>query len=456
MEIKSFRLRNVGRFSELEVPLAPTAEVAGNVTVFVGNNGAGKTSLLKSLATCMSWLVARIRTEKGNGNQLSEQTILNNKSGAAIDVFLTDDQSSIPGSDAPEEELSYRFTVTKSRTGRKSGLISDFAAATRLADRYRSLLTENDKASLPLIAFYPVERSVLDIPLKIRGKHTFSQLDGYDKSLNQGVDFRRFFEWFREREDVENESSLPSEIIENLLASTRERTEVWEKLQALMASSRDRQLTAVRDAISGFMPGFSNLRVRRKPRLHMSIDKGGETLNVSQLSQGEKSLMALVGDIARRLAMMNPALQNPLHGDGVVLIDEVDMHLHPSWQRNIIRQLTSTFPNCQFVLTTHSPLVISDCDGVLVYSLDDGALTHIPSQYGQDANTVLLSVMDTHIRNETVAEQLSELFSAIQNNELQKSRSLMAELEQELPVNHLELSKAQLLLKKQELRHARN
>jgi predicted ATP-binding protein involved in virulence len=58
---------------------------------------------------------------------------------------------------------------------------------------------------LPLIAFYPVERSVIDIPLKIREKHQFLQIDGYDNALNNAVDFRRFFEWFRDREDVENE-----------------------------------------------------------------------------------------------------------------------------------------------------------------------------------------------------------------------------------------------------------
>ncbi|TWH64179.1 putative AbiEii toxin of type IV toxin-antitoxin system [Azomonas agilis] len=113
--------------------------------------------------------------------------------------------------------------------------------------------------------------------------------------------------------------------------------ELWSKLSNLEASSRDRQLTAVRTAISNFMPGFTELRVKRKPRLHMSIKKDGQTLNVLQLSQGEKSLMALVGDIARRLAMMNPALENPLEGDGIVLIDEVDMHLHPSWQRSSIQ-----------------------------------------------------------------------------------------------------------------------
>jgi predicted ATP-binding protein involved in virulence len=186
----------------------------------------------------------------------------------------------------------------------------------------------------------------------------------------------------------------------------------------------------------------------------MAIDKNGETLNVAQLSQGEKSLMTLVGDIARRLAMLNPALENPLAGHGIVLIDEVDLHLHPSWQRSLCDRLIETFPNCQFVLTTHSPLVISDCKNVLVYTLANGELRQLPSQYGQDANTVLLDVMDTSIRNEKINAELNDLLDAIQDSNLSKAQELLAELTEELPANHLELVKAKLLLRKQELRHA--
>ncbi|WP_335955137.1 AAA family ATPase, partial [Acinetobacter guillouiae] len=278
----------------------------------------------------------------------------------------------------------------------------------------------------------------------------------YDNSLNQGVDFRRFFEWFREREDFENESGIPQDALETLLETVDTESDIWKKLQSHVASSRDRQLTAVRTAISNFMPGFTNLRVRRKPRLHMSIDKNSERFNVLQLSQGEKSLMALVGDIARRLAMMNPGLDNPLHGDGVILIDEVDMHLHPSWQRNIIQRLTSTFPNCQFVLTTHSPLVISDYKDILVYSLHDGEIVPIPSQYGQDANTVLLDVMGTHIRNQKVTKDLNDLLDFIHDRKLDQAKDLLVRLEQELPNQNMELIKARLLLHKQELRFAKD
>ena len=373
MEIFSFKLTDVGRFTELDIQLAPTAKHPSNVTVLVGENGAGKTTLLKSLATSLSWLAARIRTEKGNGNHLANEDIRNGASLATVTIAVVGRSQIRSGlTDAVPEDILFIWTTTRERQGRKSVVHSQLTDVSRLADHYRNQLTANDKASLPLIAYYPVERSVLEIPLKIRTKHTFDQLDGYDHSLNRRVDFRQFFAWFREREDSENETGVSDTALAEISEKFGKDSDIWKTLFQLQASSRDRQLTAVRSAIAAFMPGFSNLRLQRKPRLHMAIDKEGMTLNIAQLSQGEKSMMALVGDIARRLAMMNQSLDNPLEGDGIVLIDEVDLHLHSKWQRSLIRQLSETFPNCQFVLTTQSPLVISDTKDVLVYVLDDG------------------------------------------------------------------------------------
>lgn len=452
MEIKSFQLHNIGRFDHLDAPLAPTKDRPSNVTVLVGNNGAGKTTILNSLADSLSWLVARIRNEKGRGEGIPEELILNGKPDALIQIEVTDGENT--------DEDSLRWDIAKVRKGRKSSRESKLNLVTLLADVYRALLTDDEsKANLPLIAYYSVERAVLDVPLRIRTKHTFDQIAGYDgfPSLKD-VDFRKFFEWFREREDIENESGASVETLEMLLSLTDESDKVVQQYREKMQQNQDRQLHAVRSAIYAFMPGFQNLRVRRKPRLHMSIEKNQELLNVLQLSQGEKSLMALVGDIARRLAMMNPGLENPLEGDGIVLIDEVDMHLHPSWQRKIIERLTTTFPNCQFVLTTHSPLVISETKDVLVYSLDDGELTQQRSQYGQDANSVLLDVMDTHPRKLEVSQKLGDLLDAIQDGELENARDMMVSLEQELPdgADNLELIKARFLLRKQELRREKN
>jgi predicted ATP-binding protein involved in virulence len=455
MEVKKLTLQNVGRFSHLEIPLAPLENLESNVTVFVGNNGSGKTSILKSLATSLSWLVSRIQSEKGNGRPIPELVIKNGHNSAAIDIDVYD---LIENEYAPDEANYFSWSVAKTRKGRKGTFKSEYSHVTALADYYRTLLTSDNKTSLPLMAFYSVERVVIDIPLKIKDKHTFFQLDGYDKSLSQGVDFRRFFEWFREREDTENESGLSDDILEKLrsMLGDEDEDDTWTKLKELKASSKDRQLTAVRTAIYNFMPEFSNLRVKRKPRLHMSIDKNGETLDVAQLSQGEKSLMALIGDIARRLAVMNLGIDNPLKGDGIVLIDEVDMHLHPKWQRSLIKSLTSTFPKCQFVLTTHSPLVISDSKNVLTYMICDDELKQLPPLYGEDANTVLLEIMDTDVRNSDINIKLNDLLDAIHDRKLNEARILLSALEAELPANNLELAKARMLLRKQELRNAKD
>lgn len=448
MEVKSIKLTQVGGFKSLEVPLGPNNEYPGNVTVLIGNNGSGKTSVLRSLATSLSWLVARVRSEKGHGSPISEDVIRIGATTASISIRVMDDRENFALPHTNIEDDLYEWTIAKSRTGRKGDTQSDLLDVSRLADRYRELLTCEEEASLPLIAFYSVDRVVLDIPLKIRSKHTFFQLDGYDNSLSQGVDFRRFFEWFRNREDSENESGISDTALKFIEERLEKNKRLWNELKELAASSKDRQLTAVRAAISALMPGFDNLRVQRKPRLHMSIEKHGETLNVSQLSQGEKSLIALAGDIARRLAMMNPSLLNPLTGDGIVLIDEVDLHLHPQWQREIIPRLTRTFPNCQFVVTTHSPLVISESTNALTYVLRDGELAKVRSQFGSDANSVLLEVMDTDVRNPEINERLEEILDSIQDGNLKAAKNLIGTLEEELPENNLELAKAKLLYKK--------
>ncbi|KPW46835.1 ATP binding protein [Pseudomonas syringae pv. broussonetiae] len=452
MEIKSFKLVNVGRFSDLEVALAPTERHESKVTVLVGNNGAGKTTLLKSVATSLSWLVARVRTPKGAGSRIDEDMVQNGTATSSITIRIED----VLISDDEINPLESEWAITATRKGRNATSSTVLSELNRLADGYRSKLTEKSDTSLPLLAFYPVERSVIEIPLKVLARHTFDQLDGYDNALGRGVDFRRFFEWFREREDSENETGISTELLNELSQKILIDTELWKVLTREHASSRDRQLTAVRTAVEAFMPGLTKLRVRRKPRLHMAIDKEGKTLNVSQLSQGEKSMMALVGDIARRLAMMNPALENPLHGNGIVLIDEVDLHLHPKWQRSLIAQLTTTFPNCQFLLTTHSPLVISDSKDVLVYVMDDGELREQDSLYGLDANQVLSSVMDTDIRNEEIQTALDKLQHFLMRGELDEARTLYTELADELPANHIELAKASLLIRKLEVRREKD
>lgn len=439
MQIQSFSLKNIGQFQDLSVSLAPTKDYPSNITVFIGNNGSGKTSLLKSVATALTWFVARLKHDKSHGTPIPESVIFNDANWAMVEIIVNDQ-------DLQQQNQIYTWRITKSRTARKTVISTYLSELNQLTDYYKQWLGEDEQSSLPLIAFYPVERSVIDIPLKIREKHQFLQIDGYDNALNNAVDFRRFFEWFRDREDVENE--FVKDLILRLRSNVNDE-ELLKKIEEYNAGTfKDVQLEAVRQAIYAFMPDFKNLQVSRKPRLAMIIDKNDEILNVNQLSQGEKSLMALVGDIARRLAMMNPNMHNPLLGKGIILIDEIDMHLHPQWQRSIIQRLQTTFPNCQFILTTHSPLVISDTQDILVYDLDGQDITALPSLYGQDANTVLLQYMDTNYRNPKVAEQIIQAMDAIQNNQLEQASQLIETLKSELGSDQLDVMRLVAMLKK--------
>ena len=109
-------------------------------------------------------------------------------------------------------------------------------------------------------------------------------------------------------------------------------------------------------------------------------------LDVLQLSDGEKCTLALFGDIARRLAIANPSLDDPLQGDGVVLIDELELHMHTSWQRKVISMLKKTFPNIQFIITTHSPQILGEVDhdfNVYALSRNGSDIQVVQLDYGQ-------------------------------------------------------------------------
>jgi len=388
-------------------------------TVFIGINGVGKSSILECLAILLSWLTKRIQTPNSNGRSFNEDDIKNG-------CKETHNEITISINDWPEVVWS----LTKVRKGRSKDTSSNLGDLKKVVDRIHSQLDANYYAALPLAVYYPTNRAVLDIPLKIRTKHSFEQITAYDEVLTGGqIDFRRFFEWFRDREDLENELRLND-----------------------YAQYRDRELEAVRYAIANLLDGFSNLRVRRSP-LRMTVNKQGEELIVNQLSDGEKCLLALAGDLARRLAIANPDRNyNPLEGSGVVLIDEIELHLHPKWQRAIIPNLKKTFPNCQFIITTHSPQVISDLKWVhlLRSTSEEITIDRVPS-FGKDSNRILETLMETPERPQQIKEDLRKLFGLIDKGELGEARQFRQELAHRMGEEDPEFVRADWLIRRKEI-----
>lgn len=218
--------------------------------------------------------------------------------------------------------------------------------------------------------------------------------------------------------------------------------------------NQGRELYFVSKTIADFIPGYSNLRIKRSPKPHMLVDKEGEVFSVDLLSDGEKNLIALVGDIARRLSMANANTDNPMEGQGIILIDEIDLHLHPGWQRLMIPQLTNSFPNCQFIITTHSPQVISHAQPEDVFLLrrekQNFLVTKPAESYGKNTDRILEDILGVDARPTAEKEMIHSLFVYIQEGKLDKAKKLIDQL-YALIGEDPDISKAQALLKRKEI-----
>ncbi|MFN6165719.1 MAG: AAA family ATPase, partial [Pseudanabaena sp.] len=255
--------------------------------------------------------------------------------------------------------------------------------------------------------------------------------DAYIRAFTGGkVVFQEFFEWFKLLEELENEL-----IRDN-------------------PNYRDKQLESVRQAIYTFLPEFKDLRIRRRPELRMTVTKNDAELTINQLSDGEKNLLAMVGDLARRLAIANPDMEKPEHGSGVVLIDEIELHLHPKWQRMVIPALLRTFPNCQFIITTHSPQVLGEVKDGKIYRLantQSGVTAEIVRTYGRDSNRILEDEMGVPKRNQKIKDDLLNLFRLIDDGNLTQAKELQTSLKEEIGFDEPEFARADVLIHRKEV-----
>lgn len=173
----------------------------------------------------------------------------------------------------------------------------------------------------------------------------------------------------------------------------------------------DESLDAIRECLKEVFPGYHNLRVEDRPT-RLVIEKDGQEINFDRLSDGEKCYITLILDIARRLSMQNDGQGAILDGEQIVLIDELDLHLHPSWQLQLVSNLERKFPNCQFFVSSHSSLVLSSIgeeDKLVV--LRDGEqveLSDIP--YGDNGDYILKRFFGLRsVRNPKVQEEIDSI-----------------------------------------------
>ena len=352
MKLRRVEIENYRAVEKLDLPLDPC------LTVLHGDNAHGKTSVLSAIAVGLGRIPRLLPGVSGIGFLKTDQRPLQ-----SIRIALT------TVDDIAWQEATY---------GRRSELSA-------LREAIESMVSADRKGSpprdLPLAVFYDANRAVFDQPQRRRGFTTeFPRYAAMQGALAARTDFREFFKWFyaKENEELRRQRDLRD------------------------FDYRIKDLNAVRKAIKSMLLGVSDPHIEHRPlRFVVSVElKGGgtETLSIDQLSGGYRIVLALAADLAWRMAQGNPHLDDPLQSEAVVLIDEIELHLHPAWQQRILPDLLRTFPNAQFIVSTHSPQVLTTvkpeqvielyrADGNIVAGSADAPI------YGAEAGGVLAAVM---------------------------------------------------------------
>ncbi len=207
---------------------------------------------------------------------------------------------------------------------------------------------------LPLIAYYPSERFVHEINLMNKNNPAIFQVgNAYEITTIPYTTFARFFEWFREISDIENAQT--TDLVNRLIASQQSNDPHQDLSSALINAYNQMHapnLTALKDALAIIFPDLSNIYLQYLPKLQLMVTYQGKIMMFQQLSNSLKNWIALIGDIVRRMCLLNPSSLYPcLEGDGILLIDEIDQQLDQDECSNILARLNRAFPQLQIIAT---------------------------------------------------------------------------------------------------------
>jgi len=418
MRIDRLKLENFGGFESFEIEFDP------HFTLLVGDNASGKTSILDALTVLLeSWVGGIKGDEKAGGIPPGYIRIV---------PHVFQDSSSF------ERQLPVRLqasglvmgtpvTWARQRNRERGGTsYSETRNVAQMARQAGKSVRENSPVLLPLICSYGAERLWDEAPKPQRrpkretknGKP--SRLDGYEDCLDFGIQEAVLSDWVR--------------------AQVLDGFQLGSKTAALRAAER---------AITSCVAGARTLIYsEREKELAFEIEPFGWQL-LSNLSHGQRIMVILIGELARRATSLNPALGDDALEEtpGVVLIDELDLHLHPKWQRHVIHDLKRTFPLVQFIATTHSPQLIGEARPCEIRKLEGGRAYSPSRSFGLDSSRVLGEIQDAPPRNLDVESLIHSIAKAIDEEKFEDARKLLVNLEAEVGPDDPEATRSRSLIK---------
>lgn len=406
--IDSIRVKNFRRFESFEMELDP------ELTILIGNNGVGKTSILEALSIAVGTFFTGIEDATAPSIKHSDSHNI---------VFRQGSVSVAQGQYPIEVEAQGFFSGKEYRWKRSVGSKKGRTTRTDSADfieygkSLQQAISGGESVVLPVIAYYDANRfaSRGDSSSKFISEDANSYLPsrtkGYARALDTIINEGQTLTWLR-----------------NMT--------IWE----LQHGKTSPELSCVKEAIKKSLSSIEGLDVIRTwfdmqmqdIAIQYSGPDGEERVDsASALSDGYRAALLMFADIARRMAQLNPhLLDRALDTPGIVLIDEVDLHLHPLWQARILQDLQNTFPYVQFIATTHSPTVISSIRRENVRVLgEDGAMMPDVDVYGRDVSSIMRTVMKAPTRPVPIASLLSECSSLMDKGLYKDAEQKIRELE---------------------------
>ncbi|MFN0216248.1 MAG: AAA family ATPase [Saprospiraceae bacterium] len=396
MKLHSIEINNFRCFEHLYL------ELHSQLNVFVGLNGSGKTALLEALKVSLGGVFLGMNSGWTPISKISREDVFYSKYSKNLEPKPPAEISTIGSLN--ERKIKWKRvlkSVSKyARTNNKESSEIKIAVE-ELAQKVKD---NKPNAFLPLIAYFTTDRLCHCKTLEFDGTYG-SRFRGYDLCMEAMYSFE-MGEWYK--------------------------TQELARLQAIRHKEESvlPELDVVQKAIAHFVPGVVDVYFDFTRETVCLKFEDGKHQPIETLSDGFKNLIVLVSDLTIRCLMLNPELGLKANeAQGVVLIDEVDLHLHPTWQRQVIPKLLKSFPNVQFFITTHSPQVLSQLPKECVFLLKDNQIeSGEVFTEGRDTNSILKDVFKVPELEEKDEKEINKIYVLIEEGEKEQAEKMLINL----------------------------